>query len=82
MTRLYIHLDKQVPLHYSVAVPVFYILPIIHMKVLDLKIQNVKNVPYAFIEFNDKVTYITGNNGAGKTTIIESIFQAISLTKS
>lgn len=48
-------------------------------KVKELFLKNIKNIEYVEMVANDTINFIAGNNWAGKTTLIESIFQGISL---
>lgn len=48
-------------------------------KVKQLFIRNIKNIEYVEMEADATINYIAGNNGAGKTSTVEAIFQAISL---
>ena len=58
----------------------FILSPHKHMaKVKELFIKNIKNIEYVEMEADQTINYIAGNNGAGKTSLVESIFQAISL---
>lgn len=50
-------------------------------KVEKLIIKNIKNIEYVEMIAWDKVNYIAGNNWAGKTSVIEAIFQAIDLKR-
>lgn len=50
-------------------------------KVKELLIKNIKNVEYVEIEAGETINFIAGNNWAGKTSVIEAIFQAIDLKK-
>ncbi len=47
------------------------------MKIRQIRIQNVKSYLDETIHFNNGVNFISGVNGAGKTTIIESIGYAV-----
>ena len=44
------------------------------MNIKDIKLENYRNYKNQKIEFNPKVNIIYGNNGEGKTNIIEAIF--------
>lgn len=50
-------------------------------KVKELLIKNIKNIEYVEIEAGETINFIAGNNWAGKTSVIEAIFQAIDLKK-
>jgi len=51
------------------------------MKINSLKIVNFRNYEKIELDFNDSLNIIFGNNGVGKTNLVESIY-ALSLTKS
>ena len=51
------------------------------MKINNLKLQNFRNYEKLNLEFNDTLNIIYGNNGVGKTNLVEAIY-ALSLTKS
>jgi len=51
------------------------------MKVNSLKVINFRNYEKVNLEFNDSLNIIYGNNGVGKTNLVEAIY-ALSLTKS
>lgn len=51
------------------------------MKINSLKIVNFRNYKKICLEFNDSLNIIYGNNGVGKTNLVEAIY-ALSLTKS
>lgn len=51
------------------------------MKITKLKLTNFRNYPKLELDFSKSKNIIIGNNGSGKTNIIESIFY-LSLTKS
>ncbi len=51
------------------------------MKLNSIKIVNFRNYENLFLDFNDKINVIYGNNGSGKTNLVEAIY-ALSLTKS
>ena len=51
------------------------------MKLNSIKIVNFRNYENLFLNFNDKINVIYGNNGSGKTNLVEAIY-ALSLTKS
>jgi len=51
------------------------------MKLRSMKIVNFRNYEKENITFNDKINIIYGNNGEGKTNLVEAIY-ALSLTKS
>ncbi|MBE6140264.1 MAG: DNA replication/repair protein RecF [Firmicutes bacterium] len=51
------------------------------MKIHNLKLQNFRNYNNLNINFDDKLNIIYGNNGGGKTNLIEAIY-LLSLTKS
>lgn len=51
------------------------------MKLSSLKIVNFRNYNKIDLEFNDTINIIYGNNGVGKTNLVEAIY-ALSLTKS
>ena len=51
------------------------------MKIRDIKILNFRNYDDLKLEFSDNINVIIGNNGEGKTNILESIY-VLSLTKS
>ncbi len=43
------------------------------MKILDLKLTNFRNHEKLSIDFDNRITLITGDNGSGKSTILEGI---------
>lgn len=45
------------------------------MKLTNLKLTNYKNYPKVDIVFNDDVNVITGDNGLGKTNLLDAIYQ-------
>lgn len=47
------------------------------MKVINLTVQNLKNVSRIHIQLDPNLNVVAGDNGAGKSTLIESIFMAI-----
>lgn len=51
------------------------------MKIRSLKLVNFRNYKQVELKFNDNLNIIYGNNGCGKTNVVESIY-ALSLTKS
>ncbi|MBP5684666.1 MAG: DNA replication/repair protein RecF [Bacilli bacterium] len=51
------------------------------MKIRDIKLLNFRNYSNLELEFSDNINIIIGNNGEGKTNILESIY-VLSLTKS
>ena len=51
------------------------------MKIRDIKLLNFRNYDELFLEFSDNINIIIGNNGEGKTNILESVY-VLSLTKS
>lgn len=51
------------------------------MKLSSIKIVNFRNYEHENIEFSDSLNIIYGNNGEGKTNLVEAIY-ALSLTKS
>ena len=51
------------------------------MKINSLKISNFRNYSSLNLNFNDKLNIIYGNNGVGKTNLVEAIY-TLSLTKS
>jgi len=51
------------------------------MKINSLKIKNFRNYDKLEINFNENLNIIYGNNGVGKTNLVEAIY-ALSLTKS
>ncbi len=51
------------------------------MKIKSLKINNFRNYSKCELSFNDKLNIICGNNGVGKTNLVEAIY-ALSITKS
>ncbi|MES2663056.1 MAG: DNA replication/repair protein RecF [Pseudomonadota bacterium] len=44
------------------------------MKIRDLKIQNVRNLASTIAEFSSNLNVFTGDNGSGKTSILEAIY--------
>lgn len=46
-----------------------------------LSVTNFKNIPQAALDFSDKVNCFVGNNGMGKTNLLDAIY-ALSFTKS
>lgn len=42
------------------------------IKILDIKLSNIKGIRELFIEFNSKETTISGENGTGKTTVADA----------
>ena len=51
------------------------------MKISSLKLRNFRNYGKINLEFNDTLNIIFGNNGVGKTNLVEAIY-ALSITKS
>lgn len=51
------------------------------MKLSSIKIVNFRNYEHEYIEFNNNLNVIYGNNGEGKTNLVEAIY-VLSLTKS
>ena len=51
------------------------------MKIRDIKLLNFRNYDDLKLEFSDNINIIIGNNGEGKTNILESVY-VLSLTKS
>ena len=51
------------------------------MKIRDIKLLNFRNYDDLKLEFSDNINVIIGNNGEGKTNILESVY-VLSLTKS
>ena len=51
------------------------------MKINTLKLVNFRNYEKVELDFIDNLNIIYGNNGAGKTNLVEAIY-ALSLTKS
>ena len=51
------------------------------MKIRDIKLLNFRNYDDLNLEFSDNINIIIGNNGEGKTNILESVY-VLSLTKS
>lgn len=51
------------------------------MKIKDIRLLNFRNYDDLKLEFSDNINVIIGNNGEGKTNILESIY-VLSLTKS
>ena len=51
------------------------------MKIRDIKLLNFRNYDELNLEFSDNINVIIGNNGEGKTNILESVY-VLSLTKS
>ncbi len=51
------------------------------MRLNNLKLKNFRNYKEAFLEFNPGINIFIGDNGAGKTNILEAIY-VLSLTKS
>ncbi len=47
------------------------------MKLLSLRLENVRSHKESFIEFNDKITVIWGKTGSGKSTILMAIYYAL-----
>jgi DNA repair exonuclease SbcCD ATPase subunit len=47
------------------------------MKLLSLRMENVRSYSECFIEFNDKITVIWGKTGSGKSTILMAIYYAL-----
>lgn len=48
-------------------------------KIKQLFVKHIKNIEHVEMIANDTINFIAGNNWAWKTTLVESIFQAISL---
>ena len=44
------------------------------MRVQKLKISNLRNISQAELDFSPNINYIQGDNGAGKTTVIEALY--------
>ena len=51
------------------------------MKISSLKLVNFRNYEKINLEFSDTMNIIYGNNGVGKTNLVEAIY-TLSLTKS
>ena len=51
------------------------------MKLKELKLLNFRNYKEAILEFNPGINIFIGDNGSGKTNILEAIY-VLSLTKS
>ena len=51
------------------------------MKIEHIKLTNFRNYDELELDFNPNINIIVGNNGQGKTNILESIY-VLSLTKS
>jgi len=51
------------------------------MKINNIEVHNFRNYEKLFIEFNDNINIFIGNNGEGKTNILESIY-VLAITKS
>lgn len=51
------------------------------MKIKNIELLNYRNYESLYLEFSDNINIIIGNNGEGKTNILESIY-LLSLTKS
>lgn len=51
------------------------------MKIKSIDIRNFRNYENIFIDFNDNINIFIGNNGEGKTNILESIY-VLAITKS
>ena len=51
------------------------------MKINNINIYNFRNYEQASIDFNDNINIFIGNNGEGKTNILESIY-VLAITKS
>ena len=51
------------------------------MKLNSLKLHNFRNYEKLELKFNDNLNIIYGNNGGGKTNLVEAIY-ILSLTKS
>lgn len=47
------------------------------MRLTSLSVQNVRTHTKMSVQFNDRVTLITGENGSGKTTLIEAVHIAL-----
>ena len=46
------------------------------MPIRRLRLQHVRNVEFADLEFGDRFNCFVGANGAGKTTVLESVYLA------
>ena len=44
------------------------------MRIEKLKIENLRNISDADIDFSEKINFLKGANGAGKTTVLEAIY--------
>ncbi|HHD82764.1 MAG TPA: DNA replication and repair protein RecF, partial [Bacteroidetes bacterium] len=44
------------------------------MKILDINVINFRNIKEKKFEFADTVTYVYGENGSGKTNLLEAIY--------
>jgi exonuclease SbcC len=47
------------------------------MKILSLRMENVRSHKESFIEFSDKITVVWGKTGSGKSTILMAIYYAL-----
>lgn len=47
------------------------------MRLASLSVKNVRTHTQVAVQFNDRVTLITGKNGSGKTTLIEAVYIAL-----
>jgi DNA replication and repair protein RecF len=48
------------------------------MQITNLKLQNFRNYDFVNIDFEENWNILVGENGAGKTNILESIYYSIS----
>ncbi|MDE5039580.1 AAA family ATPase, partial [Francisella tularensis subsp. holarctica] len=44
------------------------------MYISNLRLQNFRNIPAKSFDFKNSINFIVGNNGSGKTSILESIY--------
>lgn len=44
------------------------------MTIKQLKIQNLRNIAEADVQFSDGINFVTGKNGSGKSTLLEAIY--------
>ena len=51
------------------------------MRIRDLKLVNFRNYSQIYLKFNRHLNIIIGNNGMGKTNLVEAIY-VLALTKS
>lgn len=47
------------------------------MKIVGLKIENFKKIEFVNLELDSKMNIVSGNNGAGKTSLVEALMGAI-----